>query len=121
METGDSAIIGGFIIGAGSSNGGAGSEKVYLRGIGPSLAAAGVGNPLQDPTLELRDGNGTLLAANDNWTDAQQSEIQATGIPPSDGREAAIVRVVPSGAYTAILSGKDTTTGVGLLEVYNLP
>ena len=60
------------------------------------------------------------MAANDNWKDSQQSDIQATGIPPSDDRESGIVLVVPSGAYTAILRGQNGSSGVALVEVYNL-
>lgn len=116
VDTGDKAMIAGFI--AASSSGGSG--QVILRALGPSLASAGVLNPLLDPTLELYDSNGVLLAANDNWKDTQQTEIEATGIPPTNDAEAAIVRTFAPGGYTAIVRGKNDTTGVGLVEAYNL-
>jgi PKD repeat protein len=118
VQSGDNVMIGGFVAGPG----GAAASDVLIRGLGPSLANQGVPNTLQDPTLELRDGNGAKIASNDNWRDTQQSEIQATGIPPSDDRESAIYAddLMP-GAYTAVLAGKGGTTGIGLVEVYNLP
>jgi len=76
---------------------------------------------LQDPTLELHDGTGTLIASNDNWKDTQQAAIEATGIPPTDDRESAILTALWPGPYTAIVRGKNNTTGVGLVEVYNIP
>jgi hypothetical protein len=109
-------MIAGFI--SASPTGGSGS--VIVRALGPSLGNAGVANPLQDPMLELRDSEGSLVAANDNWKTDQQSAIEATGIPPNDDAEAAIVATLAPGAYTAIESGKDNGTGVGLVEVYNL-
>jgi hypothetical protein len=109
-------MIGGFIVGQGAS----GPAKLLLRGLGPSLANLGVGGSLQDPTLELRDGNGGLVAENDNWKDAQRSQIEATTISPTDDRESAIVANLAPGAYTAILRGQNNATGVGLVEVYAL-
>lgn len=76
---------------------------------------------LQDPTLELHDGNGTPVASNNDWAESQQAAIAATGIAPTDARESAILQLLPAGNYTAIVSGKGDTTGVGLVEVYNLP
>ena len=90
-----------------------------IRALRPSPAAGGVAGALSDPTLELFQGD-TLLASNDNWKDDQQSEIAETGVQPTDDREAAIMRTLEPGNYTAVLGGKDDTTGVGLLEVYNL-
>jgi len=116
VDTGDNVMIGGFIVGPGGR-----PTRVIVRGLGPSLANSGITGALQDPTLELHDGNGALLASNDNWKDSQRSEIEATTIPPRDDRESAIVSSLFPGAYTAILRGKDKTTGVGLVEVYNLP
>jgi hypothetical protein len=113
---GDGVVIGGFIIG-----GGAGQANVLVRAIGPSLATVGIANALADPTLELRDGNGVLLLSNDNWKDSQQAAIEATGVAPQNDREAAILATLQPGSYTAIAAGKDGTTGVGLIEVYNLP
>jgi hypothetical protein len=121
VDRGDNVMIGGFIIGAGLGTNGSGSARLLLRAIGPSLGGAGIENALQDPTLELVNGNGDVLAENNNWRDSQQAEIESTGIPPSNDLEAAIVRTVPAGAYTAIVRGFDNGTGVGLVEVYNLP
>jgi sugar lactone lactonase YvrE len=116
VDTGENVMIAGFIVA--SSTGGSG--EVIVRALGPSLGSAGVTNPLLDPTLELHNGNGSLIAANDNWKDTQQSEIEGTGIPPTNDAEAAIVITLAPGLYTTIESGKDGSTGVGLVEVYNL-
>ncbi|MBA3649944.1 MAG: hypothetical protein H0W66_00315 [Chthoniobacterales bacterium] len=113
VDTGDNVMIGGFIIGGGDST-------VLVRGIGPSLIDFGVAGALQDPTLELHNGDGDTLAENDDWKDSQQTEIDATGLPPGDDRESAILSTLPPGAYTAILRGALDTTGVGLVEVYDL-
>lgn len=113
VETGNNVMIGGFIIG------GNGAE-VIIRAIGPSLTQFGISGALSDPVLSLRNAQGTELAANDDWRDTQQVVIQATGIPPSNGLESAIVITLPNGAYTAIVSGYQGATGVGLVEVYNL-
>ncbi len=111
VQTGNEVMIGGFIV-LGSN-----PQKVIARAIGPSLPVAG---KLANPVLELRDGNGTLLDRNDNWRSTQQAEIIATTIPPSNDLESAIVRTLPPGAYTAIVSGAGGTTGVALVEVYAL-
>lgn len=116
VATGDKVMIGGFILGPQDR----GNSAIVVRAIGPSLTSKGVPGALQDPTLALHDQNGTLLVKNDNWKDAQRAEIEATGIPPSDVAESAIVRVLGSGSYTAIVRGKAKTTGVALVEVYNL-
>jgi hypothetical protein len=113
-ETGDNIPIAGFII-AGSD-----AKRVLLRGLGPSLAQAGVADPLQDPTLELYNSAGTLVLANDNWKDAQQADIAATGLAPSDDRESAIVVTLSPSSHTAVLRGKNNSTGVSLVEVYDL-
>lgn len=113
VDTGDNVLIGGFILGPGVSD-------VIVRAIGPSLTDFGVAGALQDPTLELHDGDGTLLSSNDNWKESQQSEIVATGLQPSKDLESAIVATLPSGGYTAIVRGSADTTGVGLVEVYSL-
>jgi parallel beta helix pectate lyase-like protein len=110
---GDNVMIGGFIFG-----GGPGATKVVLRGIGPSLAAFGVANPLMDPTLELHNGNGATVDSNDDWT-SNQARIAATGLQPSNNLESAMVETnLLPGAYTAILRGKNNQPGVGVLEVY---
>ena len=116
VQTGDNRMIAGFI--AGPQN--AAPTGILIRGIGPSLAGEGLVTPLSDPTLELHDSNGTTLRTNDNWADTQGSDIEATGIAPKDPRESAILVDVAPGAYTAILAGKGDTTGVGLVEIYNL-
>ena len=116
VETGDQVLIGGIIAGGGSG----GETKVVVRAIGPSLAAAGVTNALQDPTLDLVDGSGNVVAANDNWKDSQRAELEATGIQPNDDRESAMVRSLAPGNYTAVVRGKNSTTGVALVEVYNV-
>ncbi|MBA3544458.1 MAG: hypothetical protein H0T83_08475, partial [Chthoniobacterales bacterium] len=108
---------GGFIVGPTDT----GLADVLIRGIGPSLGAFGIANPLLDPLLELHDSNGATLTTNDNWKDTQQTEIEATGLPPTDDNESAILQTLAPGAYTAILRGVNDTTGVGLVEVYNLP
>lgn len=114
---GEAALIGGLIISSEASA----QANIVLRALGPSLGANGVGGTLQDPTLELRDVNGTLLAFDDNWRDTQQGIISSTGLAPSDDREAAIFAHLAAGAYTAIVYGKDGTTGIGLVEAYNIP
>jgi hypothetical protein len=114
VETGDNILIGGFIAGNGLT-------KVLIRAIGPSLANFGITNPLLDPTLELHDNSGTALATNDNWQTTQESEIIATGIPPTDPRESAIVSTLPPGGYTAVVRGKNNATGIAVVEVYNIP
>ena len=114
VDTGNNVLIGGFIAGNGLT-------KVIIRAIGPSLAQSGVSGVLADPTLELHDGNGAVLASNDNWrTGGQEAEIIATTIPPADDLESAIVATLVPGAYTAIVAGTNSTTGVGLVEVYNI-
>jgi hypothetical protein len=110
----DNVMIGGFIVG------GASNATVVVRAIGPSLGALGVAGPLQDPTLELHDSTGAIVASNDNWTETQQAEIEVAGLAPTDDREAAIEATLSSGAYTAIVRGKNGATGIALVEAYNL-
>jgi hypothetical protein len=114
VDTGDNVMIGGIIT-AGSA-----PTRIVLRGIGPSLTNFGVPNPLQDPILELYDGNGQVITTNYNWRDDQEAEIIATGIPPSNDQESAIVRDLSPGAYTVIVRGNNNTTGVALVEIYSL-
>jgi uncharacterized repeat protein (TIGR03803 family) len=111
--TGDNVAIGGFIVG------GTEPKKVLLRGIGPSLARFNIQGTLADPTLDLFQGS-NLLATNDNWKDTQESEIEATENQPTNDAESAIIRTLSPGSYTAILRGKNNTSGVGLAEVYDL-
>jgi hypothetical protein len=110
---GDKAMISGFIISGSASMG---PVKALVRGIGPTIPLPGT---LQDPTLELRDSS-RVIATNDDWKQTQQSDIEATGIPPVNDRESAVLRWFPMGPHTAILRGKDNGTGIGLLEIYDL-
>ena len=90
-----------------------------MRALGPTLTQFGISNALANPTLELHDGNGNLLAFNDNWQDTDQTAIQATGLAPPNSNESAILAVINLGAsITAIVRGKDNTTGVALFDVY---
>jgi hypothetical protein len=125
VGTGNDVLIGGFIIG------GSVPVQVVMRALGPSLGTFGITDALQDPTLELHDGSGTLLVSDDNWRDSQQAAIiQASGLAPTDDRESAIVATLAPGNYTLIVRGKNRvsipgriqitpTTGVALVEVYN--
>ena len=109
-------MIGGFIIVGG------GDQRVLVRALGPSLAGAGVANPLGDPTLTLYDSHGTQIDFNDNWQDnPAKDEIEATTIPPTDPKESAVLQTLAPGSYTAIVGGAGNSTGVGLVEVYALP
>ncbi|MEY2490439.1 MAG: hypothetical protein QOC70_2381 [Verrucomicrobiota bacterium] len=112
VDRGNNVLIGGTIVI------GNGSTRVLFRALGPSVP--GVPNALQDTTLELHDGQGSLIASNDNWQDTQAAEIQATTIPPPDPREAAILHQLTPGAYTAIVRGKNNTVGVALVEAYQI-
>lgn len=115
VMTGDDVMIGGIIVGGGS-----GGANVIVRAIGPSLTAAGVNGALADPTLELHDGNGTVIGANDNWRDEQETEIVASSLAPNDDLESAILQTLLPGGYTAIVRGAGETTGVGLVEAYDI-
>ncbi|HEX4641403.1 MAG TPA: hypothetical protein VH252_08455 [Chthoniobacterales bacterium] len=116
VRTGPNVVIAGFILG---NNGG--NDRLVLRGLGPSLSAFGISNPLQNPTLELRNQNGSLLRSNDDWTDdaVQAAQITAAGLAPSDPKESAIAVNLPPGPYTAILAGLNDGEGVGTVEVYD--
>jgi hypothetical protein len=116
VQSGDNVMIGGFIV----LDTGAGATDVIVRAIGPSLGAAGIAGALADPTLELHDSNGAVVASNDNWKDTQKSEIEATGLAPNDDRESVILKTLSAGAYTAVVQGKNNATGVALIEAYNL-
>jgi plastocyanin len=123
VQTGDNVMIGGFIVQ------GTQSKTVIVRAIGPELTPFGVPNALADPTLELHNGTGALIASNDNWqttiiggiiTADQVAAIQNSGHAPSQSSESAIIGTLPPGNYTAILRGVNNTTGVALAEVYDL-
>ncbi len=112
---GDEVMIGGVIIDAG------GDPIVVVRAIGPSLANSGIAAPLQDPMLELYNSNGEQIATNDNWKDGQPIAAKATLLAASDDRESVIVASLAPGNYTAIVRGKDNSTGIALVEVYRIP
>lgn len=114
VQTGDNVMIGGLII-LGEAD-----TDVLVRAIGPTLANAGVDGALEDPILELHDANGSLIVSNDDWKTTQQTEIEATGLAPTDDRESAILRTLAPDSYTAIVRGKNDTSGVALVEVYNI-
>jgi hypothetical protein len=123
VQTGDNVMIGGFIVQ------GTEPKRVILRALGPELSGFNVPNVLVDPTLELYDGTGTLIASNDNWqhtiiggiiTSDQVDDIRNSGHAPSHPREPAIIADLPAGNYTAIVRGINNTTGVALVEVYDL-
>lgn len=113
VQTGDAVAIGGFVIA------GTGAKRVIVRGIGPSLTSFGVVGALANPTLELYAG-ANLLQSNDNWRNTQQTEINASGFAPTGDQESAIVATLTPGSYTAIVRGSGGSTGVGLVEVYDL-
>lgn len=119
VKTGNNVMIGGFFVDAGT-----GGANIAVRALGPSLTAFGVPGALPDPTLELRDGDGTLILANDDWQDnaGQAAALTAAGMAPTNNKEAAVIKFLTPGAYTAIVQGRNgTPTGVGLVEIYNLP
>jgi hypothetical protein len=113
VETDDNVMIGGFIIRGAAT-------KVLVRAVGPSLNG-NVPGALQDTTLELHDGSGATIVSNDDWRSDQETEIIATGAPPTDDRESAVVSTLQPGAYTGIVRGKSGATGIALVEVYALP
>jgi hypothetical protein len=112
INTGDNVMIGGFIIGGNEP------AKILVRAMGPTLTDFGVPGALDDPTLELHDSNGSTIS-NDDWRESQESEIIATGLQPNKNREPAILATLAPGNYTAVVRGKNNTTGVGLVEAYN--
>ncbi|MFL6528713.1 MAG: SGNH/GDSL hydrolase family protein [Chthoniobacterales bacterium] len=113
---GEDVMIGGFIVGSGDN------PLIVIRAIGPSLSSGGVNNPLADPVVELHNGNGTLLRANDNWKDnpAEAQAARSTTIQPTDDHESAITAFLPSGNYTAVVRGANNTIGVASVEIYRL-
>jgi hypothetical protein len=118
VSTGDNIVIAGFLLSTSNL-----MDRVIVRGIGPSLApgifpASAV---LADPTLELRDGNGTLITSDNDWQDnpVQAAEIMAAGLAPTNPLEAGIAATLPPGLYTALLAGRSSGTGIGLVEIYD--
>ncbi len=114
VQTGDNVTIGGFIVA------GIDAKQILVRGLGASLASKGVSGALADPALEIFDGTGASVMSNNDWKDSQQSEIQATGLAPADSHESAILATLAPGSYTAVMRGVANTSGVGLVEVYDL-
>ena len=116
VSTGQNVLIGGFIIK------GTQSKTLVLRAIGPSLSRVGVSNVLADPTLELHDSTGGVVASNDDWStdNPQAAQIQQIGLAPSDDYESALLVTLSPGSYTAVVSGYDNTNGVGLVEAYEV-
>jgi hypothetical protein len=112
VGTGNDVLISGFTVT------GTGTKKVLVRALGPSLIC--VPGLLGDPTLELHDDNGSLIASNDNWRDPREAEIIATGQAPSNDLESAILVTISPGNYTAIVKGKNNTTGVGMAEIIDV-
>jgi hypothetical protein len=114
VGTGQNVMIGGTIVT------GPDSAQVMFRALGPSLASAGIQNPLSDPILELFDANGARISANNNWKDTQQGVIAGAGLAPTNDLESAIVADLLPGNYTAVVSGVNGGTGVALVEAYHL-
>jgi hypothetical protein len=113
--TGNQVLIGGFIVG------GSPSKEVVVRALGPSLSGAGVSGALQDPVVELRDASGSLIDSNDNWGNHPKAAlIQSEGLAPTQAAESALQATLAPGSYTAIVRGVNSTTGVGLVEIYDL-
>ena len=118
VQTQDNVMIGGFILGGTNLQ----PARVVVRALGPSLAQAGISNPLGNPSLQLVDDNGQTVGFNNDWQDDanQADQLQALSIAPADASESAIVTILPPGSYTAIVAGQSGTTGVGLIEVYDV-
>jgi len=116
VGTGSDVLIGGFITGSKI-----GATRVAIRALGPSLQQFGIANPLPDPRLELHNANGALLTSNDNWqSDAGQAAlITGYGLAPPNSVESAIAISLAPGPYTAIVTGKNNQTGIGLIEIYD--
>ncbi|MEY2501167.1 MAG: hypothetical protein QOI07_1501 [Verrucomicrobiota bacterium] len=116
--TGANVLFSGFIVGNNI-----GAAKVVVRALGPSLVPSGITNPLADPTLEVRDNNGAVVIANNNWQDnpSQAAQISANGLAPASPSESAVATSLVPGTYTVVVAGNGGGTGVGLVEVYNLP
>ncbi|MDQ6626470.1 MAG: hypothetical protein M3Y69_10110, partial [Verrucomicrobiota bacterium] len=115
VQGGDNRLIGGFIVSGGTSA----KLEVVVRAIGPSLSEARIVNPLADPFLDVRDGNGNPLATNNNWRDdANAAKVAELGLAPKNDAESALYLQLPQGAYTAIVSGNGGGMGIGLVEVY---
>jgi len=119
VDVDDNVMIAGLIAGPGNGT----SLKILVRALGPTLSDFGVPGALADTTLDLVNASGTVIRSNDNWQDdpQQRAAIEAAGLAPAHLEEAALVETVVPGAYTAIVRGSNRTTGVGLVEAYNIP
>jgi hypothetical protein len=113
VANGDKVLISGFIVSGNQP------ARMLIRALGPSLASLGVSGAIPDPTLELHDQNGVTIT-NDDWRATQESEIFATGAAPGNDKESAILAMLPPGPYTAVVRGANNTSGIALLETYNL-
>lgn len=118
VQTGNHVLIAGLIV-RGDPIGDIGSMNVLVRAIGPDLANFGINDALADPTLELYNSSGQLLASNNDWKSSQQSDIEATGLAPHDDHDSAILANLPDGNYTAVVKGANGTMGTALVEAYN--
>jgi hypothetical protein len=122
-NTGTNILTGGFSVGAGNGAG----IRVAVRALGPYLTSVGVPDALADPTLELYNGNGALIATNDNWKhndqsgQSQEATVRRFFIQPPNDSESVIIATLPPGNYTAVVRGKNNTSGIAFVEVYNLP
>jgi hypothetical protein len=117
VQTGDNILIDGIIMQGGNP------KRILFRALGPSIQSGGqpVPGTLQNPTMEVRDGNGGLIRSNDDWQQATNaSEIQATGLAPSNSKESAVLLSLPAGNYTSVVRGVNNTTGIALSETYKL-
>jgi hypothetical protein len=115
VGTGNNVMIAGLMV-SGSQ-----SKTVLVRVLGPTLGSYGIANPLADPTLELYDSSGGTIATNDDWQSGTQvSQITNSGYAPANRNEPAIIATLPAGAYTAIVRGLNNSTGIGLVEIYEL-
>ena len=116
VSTSDNIVIAGFMLSGSNTD-----DRIVVRGLGPSLTAAGVPNALADPTLELRDSNGALMTANNDWQDdpVQMAELAAASLAPTNNLESAMAATLPPGHYTALLAGRNNGTGIGVVEVYD--
>jgi hypothetical protein len=119
VDVDDNVMIAGLIAGPGNGT----SLKILVRALGPTLSDFGVAGALANPTLDLVNSSGTVIRSNNDWGDdpAQRAAIEAAGLAPSHAVEAALVETVAPGAYTAVVRGSNRTTGVGLVEAYDIP
>jgi uncharacterized delta-60 repeat protein len=113
VQSGDDVMIAGLILS------GPESAPIVARAIGPSLTASDIADPLDDPTIELHDQSGAIIASNDDWKETQEAELMAAGLAPTNDKEAALLATLPPGPYTAIVRGANGATGVGLVEFYD--